>query len=84
MDIETIANKQVLKYAVQRAIFCKRSGVVLDVRRAVLWTVTNAEGKSASECVTGEVWDKLEPVLRDVCEKQNVTLEVIDGRKMGR
>lgn len=77
-DLST--DRRVLKYAIQRAIFCPMSGRILDIRKSVLFTVTNAEGVAASKVVDGEVWDTLVDKLTAVATEQNVKLEVIDGR----
>jgi hypothetical protein len=72
---------ETLRHAVQRTIQCPVSGVVLDVRRAVLLTVTTADGDATrSKCIDGEAWDKRTEQMRAACEEAKAKLEVIDGR----
>jgi hypothetical protein len=85
LDADLAVNREVLKYAVMRQIFCPRSGMVLDIRRAVLFTVAlpdvdGVKGKSASECVDGAKFDEIRPALEAACAAKGVSLEIIDGR----
>jgi hypothetical protein len=81
LDVDAFVDREVLLFAVQRAITCPRSGVVLDVRTAVYYRVTNFAGKTGSDVVDGAVWDEIEQRTRAVCAARGITLEVIDGRE---
>ncbi|MFC4089333.1 hypothetical protein [Micromonospora sp. GCM10011541] len=74
-------NEETLRHAVSRAIFCAVTQRVLDVRDAVLFTVTN-NGSTGSITMTGAAWDSMsEGVLAKAAELGAVT-EVIDGRAL--
>ena len=79
---DDIINREVLKAAVMRRITCPYSGAILDVRSAVYFHVETSGGASGGECVTGTQWDSMAAALVAACERQNVTLEVIDGRTL--
>lgn len=72
------AQREVLKAAVQRAIFCPFSGRLLDVRNAV-W-VAPAVGPAA--VITAELWDEKKDLIAEGCESHGVALEVYDGREL--
>ncbi len=80
MTMEQTVNHQILKFAVQTAIFCRKCGKVMDVDNAVHVDVT-VDGKHAGSTVCcGACYDAriLSGTLRT-----GVTLDVIDGRKLG-
>jgi hypothetical protein len=79
MNIETTVNRQVLKAAVQRAIFCPFTGKCLDTRKAVLVT-KNGQG---SAIMDGAFYDAEGKAKLDEAFGAG-TYEVIDGRKLGR
>ena len=56
--MEREVNKNLVKYAVGRAIFCPDCEVVLDYRRAVLITGVGKAGISCTKC-----WDKRKAAL---------------------
>lgn len=78
-ELDQVANYEALRYAVSRAIFCPRSDVVMDVRRAVLVTVVHGEARKAI-CLDGKAYDEIVDGLRAKCESLGASLEVIDGR----
>lgn len=80
ITVDEAVDREALKYAVQRAIFCPRSGVVLDVRTAVLVSLKGDDGSAKSEVWDGAVWDATGPKLRELCAEKNVSIEITDGR----
>lgn len=81
-DANTAVNREVLKAAVMRAITCPMSGVVLDKRTAVLFSVKSSRpgGPSGSTVCDGAAWDAVAQQTRDTCAEKGFILEVIDGR----
>jgi hypothetical protein len=72
--LEKKVNRELLKYAVQRQIFCEFSGNVLDVRRAVL-----VETPGRAYVVNTERWDEVkDDILGHPALAGKVT--VYDGR----
>lgn len=82
IDAETAEKRIALRAAVVRQILCMRTRAVLDVREAVLYTVTNKANKSGSEVIAAKEWDKIGASLRSICEDRGIVLEVIDGREV--
>ena len=74
--ITRTANRELLRYAVSRAMFCPITGRILDVRDAVL--VITADG--GSMVMAGDVWDVGGDNVRTRCD----VTDVIDGRVMWR
>ncbi|MFI7430733.1 hypothetical protein ACIBPB_27435 [Micromonospora sp. NPDC049836] len=74
-------DRETLLYAVQRQITCMRTGVVLDVDKAVLATTILGE-KRGAWVLTGEAWDEMEEWTKAKVAEIGATLEVIDGRKL--
>lgn len=68
--IEAKVNRELIKYAVQRAIFCPYTGQVLDMRRAVLVQVKGG----GSFIMTADWWD---------AQKANVLLGIEDAKNAG-
>lgn len=83
---QVYVNQQVLKYAVQRQIFCQATGQVLDQRRAVLVTLTNTSTTPPahrSVILTATAYDKRkDSFLAAVKERPAIKLEVLDGREL--
>ena len=79
---DTAINREVLKAAVMRKITCPFSGVVLDIRKAVLFSVKSSTpgGASGSTVCDGAAWDKIADQTRAACVDKGFILEVIDGR----
>lgn len=80
ITVDEAVDREALKYAVQRTIFCPKSGVVLDIRRAVLVTVTGPNGVKGADCMDGEAFDAIAENLRAACTERKFTLEITDGR----
>lgn len=76
--IERMADREILRYAVQREIFCPASGKILDIRRAVLLM---GEGIKA-RVVHADVWDEHEGKILAAIDEQGLTPEVYDGREL--
>lgn len=76
--IEKMADREILRYAVQREIFCPVSGKILDVRRSVLLM---GEGIK-TYVVHADVWDEIGYAALDACTEQGLTAEVYDGREL--
>ncbi|WP_319461234.1 hypothetical protein [Micromonospora sp. RTP1Z1] len=74
-------DRETLLYAVQRTITCMRTGVVLDVDKAVMVTTILGD-KRGAWVLTGEAWDAMEEWTRAKAAEIGATLEVIDGRKL--
>jgi hypothetical protein len=72
--LEKKVNRELLKYAVQRQIFCEFSGNVLDVRRAVL-----VETGTRSWVVSTDRWDEVKDSILSLPELTG-KVNVIDGR----
>ncbi|TDB80944.1 hypothetical protein [Micromonospora sp. KC721] len=78
---ERFVNREILRHGVMRAITCMRSGVVLDVDRAVMVTTVKGDNRSAY-VLDGPAFDEVEPELRAKAAELSMDLEVIDGRKL--
>lgn len=81
-DPDTIANREALRYAVQRTIFCPQSGRVLDVRRAVLVEITMPDGKVRSGVYDADWFDSVRHKLEVGLEADRMTMAVHDGREL--
>ena len=82
-DRDAFIDREALKHAVSRHIFCQRTGVVLDVRTAVLFTVIKGEQRG-SMVVAGTAWDAIAERMTAMAEEVGASLEVIDGRRFSR
>ena len=74
-------DKATLLAAVQRSIFCAKSGDILDVRTAVLVVVTKGRSRG-TQVLTGEVYDALKDSFESLAKSQNATLQIVDGRTL--
>ncbi|WDZ84015.1 hypothetical protein [Micromonospora cathayae] len=74
-------DREFLRQAVMRAIFCERSGVALDVDRAVMVTTVKGDHRTI-HVLDGPAWDEAEPALRALAAKLGREVEVIDGRQL--
>jgi hypothetical protein len=82
--LQAKVNRELIKFAVQREIFCPYTKVVLDVRRAVLIQQT---GAGAIVC-SADYWDKVRgSVLNGIEDAKaagrlpaDYAVEVLDGR----
>lgn len=72
-------DREALRYAIIRQIFCERSGVVLDIRTAVLATATK-DGQSRSVILAGPAFDEVRDELERRAEAIGAEMTVIDGR----
>lgn len=81
-EIDAAMDRETLKYAVQRVIFCPLSEVVLDIRTAVYIEITMADGTSGGSSVfDGKAWDEVyAEKMPALCAEKGITLKVVDGR----
>lgn len=85
MDLQTKVNRELLKFAVSHAITCPVSGKVLDVRRAVLLTVTFPSGNVSQVCMSADEWSSVEGKFREGMDAGKYSgLAVLDGRELYR
>lgn len=85
IDRNAAADREALLFAVQREITCPVSGAILDIRTAVLITITSTEETPQTlvmMVMTGDAFDKLGGIdhVRATAERFAATFEVIDGR----
>ncbi len=80
MTMEQTINHNILKFAVQTAIFCRKCGKVLDVRNAVHVDVAQDEKHIGSTVCCGACYDAR---IGTGTPRQGVTTDVIDGRTLG-
>ena len=73
-----MAQQEMLRRAIMRAIMCPVSGVVLDQRRAVLVIPSNGGGL----VMTADVWEDKREAVTAAAEASGVTLEIYDGREL--
>lgn len=81
-DVDTVVNREALRYAVQRQITCPQSGRLLDVRTAVLVELTGPDGKTVSAAYDAEWVDEAMPAIRRACAIKDYTVTVHDGRTL--
>ncbi len=79
MTMETVVNKQILLFAVQTAIFCRRCGKVMDVRNAVHVDVSEHGKHIGSTVCCGACYDAR---IASGTPRPGVTFDVIDGRTL--
>lgn len=90
--MQTTINRNLLRYAVQRAITCPRCSRILDVRSAVSLTLaipanTCTDGRitpaSTHEyIICGACWNEVRLPMHDVARDTKGTLEVLDGAEL--
>lgn len=81
--VERTVNRNLLRYAVQRAIFCPRCQRILDMRRAVL-LIFWKESEAKELCVCRPCYGQGRERLKAKAAERNVRIEVIDGRTKRR
>lgn len=82
MDPELAINRAALTAAVQRKIFCPETGIILDVRTAVLFEVAHKGDGVGMAVINGEYWDTIADKIRTRCAQQEIKLTVHDGREL--
>ena len=83
--LEREMNRQLVKYAVQRQMFCQSRGCggsILDMRRAVLVTVKEPSGNEQSVILCGSCWDGSKARVAEIAAEKSATLEALDGREL--
>ena len=81
-DVELHVRKQLLRYAVSRAMFCPTCDCVLDMRRAVLTEGSEQTGIACVSC-----WESLLERMRERFGADRVAevltdISVTDGREL--
>lgn len=71
------AGRMIVKAAVMRAIFCPFTGVILDMRRAVV-VVTSTR----SFVMAATHWDEVRPAIEAALARAEQTVDVYDGREL--
>jgi hypothetical protein len=82
-DRDAFINREALRHAVSHRIFCERTGAVLDVRTAVLFTVSKGEKRGAM-VLTGTAWDAIAERMTALADEAGATVQLIDGRQLNR
>ena len=80
-------DKQLLRYAVQHAIFCPGCGTVMDVRRAALLSIRNPRTGTelfcralCEECVEGGH----ETTVKAAAKAKNLEFEIVRGYRLAK
>ncbi|OKI45095.1 hypothetical protein [Micromonospora sp. CB01531] len=74
-------NREYLRHAVSREMFCQRTGRVLDVSTAVLVTVVHGQSRRAV-ILDGAAFDEVAEGLRSRAATLGASLEILDGRTL--
>jgi len=74
--MQEIADREILRYAVQREIFCPATGKVLDITDSVLLMGDGIRPR----VISAEIWDDIGSVALEGCADAGLTPEVYDGR----
>jgi hypothetical protein len=84
LDHETAGDRIALKAAVSKQMTDNETGTLLDVRTAVLITLTPPadRGRAVMEVFDGPRWDTVADTFATACAQRGIALEVIDGRKL--
>lgn len=79
--MQRTVNRNLLKYAASRAIFCPGCNQIMDWRKTMILDVTkdSAPIKTMVFCTT--CGDKALPSLQKACLDRNLVLEITDGRR---
>lgn len=70
--------REVVKAAVQRAMFCQFTGHLLDMKR----TVVLMSAEQGTVVLEAELWDERKDAVAAALAKSGTTLEVYDGREL--
>jgi hypothetical protein len=74
------ADREALRYCVQRAIFCEITGQVLDVRRAVALITELPSGQKSTIVMTAATWDERKGALFEALP--DLKARMLDGREL--
>jgi hypothetical protein len=77
MSMANQINREVLRYAVIRHMFCQATGKLLDVKDAVL--ITGKDEKFAG-ILGGAAWDEIAETVIATLDAGGDEYEVLDGR----
>ncbi len=81
-DLQLHISKQLLRYAVSRAIFCPTCKGVLDVRRAVLAETSALAVIECASCWESTVEGMRERLGADRTDEVLADIDVTDGREL--
>ncbi|MEV3986584.1 hypothetical protein [Nonomuraea sp. NPDC049758] len=83
LPADTAADRMTLKHLVTQQITCPKTGVVLDVRQAVAFTLRAHNGAHAGyRAVDAAWWDTNRATFDDLAAETNTTVETLDGRTL--
>lgn len=82
--VDNAVDLETLRYAVGKVMFCQKTGMVLDVRTAVMVTAGKDGEQPMTRVVTGEVWDSVAAEFMAGAENIGARVQVLDGREMHR
>lgn len=76
-------NRETVRGAVVRALTCPLSGVILDMRRAVLLTVKRDGQTIGAQVYDARTWDGAQgaAIRAELAKREGLTLATIDGRE---
>jgi len=74
--MQEMADREILRYAVQREMFCPASGKILDVKTAVLLMGEDIRPR----IMHAEIWDSIAEEAMVAMANLDLTPEVYDGR----
>ncbi|MGP3959567.1 hypothetical protein ACTWPT_26510 [Nonomuraea sp. 3N208] len=76
LDTDTAADRMTLKHLVSQQITCPKTGVVLDVRQAVAFTLRDTSGAHAGyHAVEAAWWDANRRIIDDLATETSTTVE---------
>ncbi|MER6514787.1 hypothetical protein ABT158_48820 [Nonomuraea sp. NPDC001636] len=79
----TAADRMTLKHLITQQITCPRTGVVLDVRQAVAFTLRDQNGAHAGyRAVDAAWWNANRGAFDELATETNTTVELLDGRAL--
>lgn len=79
--MQRTVNRNLLKYAASRAIFCPGCNQIMDWRKTMILDVTKDSAPVHTMVFCTTCGDKGLLSLEALCKEKGLTLEVTDGRK---
>jgi len=80
--LQLIVDRELLTWAVGRAIICRLAGTVLDQKDAVMLTTKKNGVEVGCEVISGSAYDKIAARLVETMAANGMELEVVDGREL--
>lgn len=74
--LQSICERNLIRYAVQRQIFCKLCGTILDYRRAALVDATAPHGTSSMFCICQDCDREHIPNFLAAAKREGCTVEI--------